>query len=57
MTFDRHWFLAYEKCDGGMVYLGDDSPLSIVGCGRILIMLFDGRGKGISGVLNSLGLA
>jgi hypothetical protein len=45
---DRIWiFLAYasyqqylslyEKYDGGMIYLGNDSPLIIVGCGRVLI--------------------
>ena len=47
----------YEKYDGGMVYLGDGSPLSIVGCGRVLIKFLDGKEKGISGVLYISSLA
>jgi hypothetical protein len=39
----------YEKYGGGMVYLGDEFPLIIVGCGRDLIKFPDGRVKGISG--------
>jgi hypothetical protein len=41
----------YEEYDGGKVYLCDDSHLSIVGRGRVLIKFLDGRVKGISGVL------
>ena len=47
----------YEKYDGGMVYLGDDSHFSIVGCGRFLIIFLDGKVKGINGVFHILGLA
>jgi len=47
----------YEKYDGGMLYLGDEYPLSIVGHGRFLIKFPDGREKGINGVLHILGLA
>jgi hypothetical protein len=47
----------YEKYDGGMVYLGDDSSLGIVGCGKVLIKFPNGRVQGINEVLNILGLA
>jgi hypothetical protein len=47
----------YEKYDGGMVYLGDDSPLSIVCHGRVLIRFPHGRVNDISGFLHILGLA
>jgi len=47
----------YEKYDGEMVYLGDDSPLIIVGRGRVLIRFCDGRVKGINEVLHILDLA
>jgi hypothetical protein len=33
----RHWFSVYEKYDHGMVFISDDSPLCIVGCGRVFI--------------------
>jgi hypothetical protein len=57
MTSHRHWFSVYKKYDGGMVYLGNDSPLiSIVGQGRVLIRFIDRRIKGISGVLCILSL-
>jgi hypothetical protein len=56
MNSHRYWFSLYEKYDGGMVYLGDDSPLSIVGHGKVLIKLSDGRVNGTSGVLYILGL-
>jgi len=46
----------YEKYDGGMVYLGDGSPLSIVGCGRFLIKFADGRVKQMIEVFHILGL-
>jgi hypothetical protein len=47
----------YEKYDGGMVYLGDDSPLNIVSRGRVLIRFHNGRLKGIGVVLHILSLA
>ena len=46
----------YEKYDGGMVYLGDGSLLSIVGCGRVLIKFPHGRVKWTIGVFHILGL-
>ena len=33
MTPHREWFCQYQKYNGGDVYLGDDSPTSIIGCG------------------------
>jgi len=41
----------YEKYDGGMVCLGDESPLIIVGHGNDLIRFPNGRVKGINGFL------
>jgi hypothetical protein len=49
MTFHHHWFLVYEKYDSGMVYLGDDSPLNIIGHGRVMIRFLDGKVKGTIG--------
>jgi len=40
-----------------MVYLFDESPLSIVGCGRVLIKFLEDIIKGIDGVLHILCLA
>jgi hypothetical protein len=51
------WFLVYVQCDGGKVYLSDDSHLSIVGCGRVLIIFLDGKVKMINGVMHILSLA
>jgi hypothetical protein len=47
----------YEKYDGGMVYLGDASPLKIVGYGRVLIRFIDGKLKGINVFFHILCLA
>ena len=47
----------YEKYDGGIVYLGDEFPLYIVGEGRVFNRLIDGMVKGINGVFHILGLA
>ena len=43
MTPHREWFYEYEKYNGGDVYLGDDSPSSIIGRGRVKLKLKDGR--------------
>jgi hypothetical protein len=48
MTSHHDLFLVYDKYDGGLVYLGDDSPLDIVGHGIL---------KGINGVFHILGVA
>ena len=34
------------------MYLGDDSPANIIGCGRIKLKLKDGRIRNIHGVLH-----
>jgi len=57
MTSHWHYVLVYEKYDGGMTYLCDNSPLKIVSCGRVVIRFHDGRVKGIDEVLHILGLA
>ena len=38
------------------MYLGDDSPASIIGCGRVKIKLKDGRIRTIPRVLHILNL-
>jgi len=40
-----------------MVYLGEDSPLSVVGHGSVLIRFPNGIVKGINGILHILDLA
>jgi hypothetical protein len=57
MTSHQQWFTMYKKYDSGMVCLGDDSLLNIVGCSRVLIKFLDGRVKGVNGVLHILYLA
>jgi hypothetical protein len=57
VTSHREWFLVYKEYDGGKVYLGVDSHVSIVGHGRILIAFPNDRVKGINGGLHILGLA
>jgi hypothetical protein len=42
MTPHREWFCEYERCDGD-VFLGDDWPTKIIGCGRVKLQLKDGR--------------
>ena len=52
MTPNRDWFSENEKYNGGDVYLGDDSPANIIGCGRLKLKLKDGRTENIHGVLH-----
>ena len=52
MTPHKEWFCEYEKYKGGDVYLGDDSPASIIGCGRFKLKLKDGRIITLPGVLH-----
>ena len=40
-TPHREWFYEYEKYNKGDVYLGDDSPTSIIGRGRVKLKLKD----------------
>jgi hypothetical protein len=52
MTPHREWFSEYEKYDGGDVFLGDDSIAKIMGCGRVNLLLKDGRIRTLPGVLH-----
>jgi hypothetical protein len=52
MTPHREWFSEYEKYDGGDVFLGDDSTAKIMGCGRVKLLLKDGRIRTLPGVLH-----
>jgi hypothetical protein len=52
MTPHREWFLEYEKYDGGDVFLGDDSTTSIMGHGRVKLLLKDGWIRTLSRVLH-----
>jgi hypothetical protein len=52
MTPHREWFFEYEKYDGGDVFLGDDSTTKIMGCGRVKLLLKDGRIRTLLGVLH-----
>ena len=49
-------FFEYEKYKGN-VFLGDESPKKIMGCGRVKLLLNDGRIKTLLGVLRIPGLA
>ena len=57
MTPHREWLCEYEKYNGGDVYLGDDSPTNIIGCGRVKLKLKDGRIGTLPGVLHIPNLA
>jgi hypothetical protein len=57
ITSHRYWFSMFEKYYGGIVYLGDNSTLNIVGHGRVLTRFPGGEVKGRNGVLHVLGLA
>jgi hypothetical protein len=52
MTPHREWFSEYEKYNGGDVFLGDDSIEKILGCGRVKLLLNDGRIRTLPGVLH-----
>jgi hypothetical protein len=43
MTPHKEWFCEYEKYNGGDVFLGDDLTTKIIGCGRVKLLLKDGR--------------
>ena len=57
MTPHREWFCKYEKYNGGDVYLGDGSPASIIGRGRVKLKLKDGRTRTLPRVLHIPNLA
>ena len=48
MTPHSEWFYEYEMYNGN-VFLGDDSPNKIRGCGRVIFFLNDGRIKMLLG--------
>jgi hypothetical protein len=48
----RDWFYEYDIYEGGDVFLGDDLKTKIVGQGRVLLMLHDGRSRNLLGVLH-----
>jgi hypothetical protein len=52
MTPHREWFSEYEKYDGGDVFLGDELTTKIMGCGRVKLLLKDGRIRTLPGVLH-----
>jgi hypothetical protein len=52
MNPHREWFSEYEKYDGGDVFLGDDSTTKILGCGRVKLLLNDGRIRTLPRVLH-----
>jgi hypothetical protein len=52
MTPHREWFFEYEKYDGGDVFLGYDSIVKILGCGRVKLLLKYGRIRTLPGVLH-----
>jgi hypothetical protein len=52
MTPHMEWFSEYEKYDGGDVFLGDDSLTKMFGCGRVKLLLNDGRLRTLPGVLH-----
>jgi hypothetical protein len=51
-TPHREWFSEYEKYDGGDVFLGDDSTTTIMGRGRVKLLLKYGRIRTLPGVLH-----
>ena len=57
MTPHRELFCEYEKYNGGYVYLGDDSPASIIGCGILKLKFKDGRIRTLKRVLDIPNLA
>jgi hypothetical protein len=57
MNPHREWFSEYEKYDGGDVFLGDESIAKILGCGRVKLLLKDGRIRTLHGVLHIQKLA
>ena len=56
MTSHKEWFYEYEKYNGN-VFLGDDSPKKIMGCGRVKLLLNNGRIRTLPSVLHIPGLA
>jgi hypothetical protein len=43
MTLHREWLSEHETYNGGDLFLGYDSIAKIMGCGRVKLLLKDGR--------------
>ena len=56
MTSRREWFHQYEPVSRGLVYMGDNHALEIVGIGTIKIKMYDGIICTIQGVRHVTGL-
>ena len=56
MTAHREWFYEYEKYNGN-VFQGDDSPKKTMGCGRVKLLLNDGRIKTLPVVFRIPGMS
>jgi hypothetical protein len=57
MNPHRDSFIEYENYDGGDVFLGDESTTKIMGCGRVQLLLKDGRIRTLLGVIHILDLS
>jgi hypothetical protein len=57
MTPHMESFCEYEKYNGGDVFVGDESTTKIMGCGRVKLLLKDGRIRTLPGILYILELA
>eukprot|EP00253_Pinus_taeda_P036366 PITA_36366 len=51
-TPQREWFCEYEKCDGGDIFLGDDSKARIIFHGKFKLKFQGGRIRTLPGVLH-----
>ena len=56
MAPHKEWFYEYERYNQN-VFLGYDSSNKTIGCGRVKLLLNDGRIKTLSGVLHIPSLA
>ncbi|KAE8654353.1 L-type lectin-domain containing receptor kinase IX.1 [Hibiscus syriacus] len=50
ITPNREWFSIYRSVNSGSVYLGDDRSCNIVGIGDVIIKMYDGSIRTLSGV-------
>jgi len=57
MNPNREWLSEYGKYDGGDVSPGDELTTKIMGCGRVKLLLKDGRIRTLPRVLHILDLA
>ncbi|GAV88120.1 hypothetical protein CFOL_v3_31543 [Cephalotus follicularis] len=52
MTPHRDWFCEYDKFDGGDVMLGDNTPVKIIGHGKVRLKMSDGSVRTLPGVMH-----